>query len=232
MDHPPRSSTNDALSLSKTDASTIKLGTRLLNDALRFRALKLDTKIAILRAQLNDLLAQRATAQEGLDAITYPVLTLPVEITSQIFKWTLAPGGVASTLTAEGKSLVLGHICQLWRQIALSTPELWNTINIAVGPALDSDLSRIHTFLSRSSSMALSISINADSRRSQLAFRAAVDALVPYSRAWKNLSIFGYIVWQNLQPLHAIQQLPHLESLTLIQLDAATDGMLGTLFQK
>ncbi|KAJ7762638.1 hypothetical protein B0H16DRAFT_1269504, partial [Mycena metata] len=89
------------------------------------RASNLDTKIAILRAQLDDLLAQRATVQEGLDAITYPVLTLPVEITSQIFNWTLAPGGAASTLTAEEKSLILGHICRLWRQIALSTPELW-----------------------------------------------------------------------------------------------------------
>ncbi|KAJ7034089.1 hypothetical protein C8F04DRAFT_1103015 [Mycena alexandri] len=160
-------------------------------------------------------------------AITYPVLTLPVEIVSQIFSWTLVPGGPTSPFSAERKSLILGHIGRLWRQIALSTPELWNVMHLTIGRG-PLEPTCIHTFFSRAASLPLSISVNTEFYNNWDALRTTLNAIVPYSRAWGNLSISAR--GEDLQPLQAIRELPHLESLTLILVDAE-DGMLATMFQ-
>ncbi|KAJ7762600.1 hypothetical protein B0H16DRAFT_1529377 [Mycena metata] len=207
------------------DASSV-----LTNHKLRLHAASLDTKIAILRAQVDELLKQRAAAQEGLDAITYPVLTLPVEIISKIFFLTLCAGGPYSELTVHGKSLILGHICQLWRQIALSTPELWNTIQLksrgGLAPAL------IHTFLSRAASLPLSILV-LDFDVDQDMLNMALSTVMPHSRNWAHLSIAGGAeTMRRFQVVH--QQLPQLQSLELLADElqpTISDDTFGTMFQ-
>ncbi|KAJ6554425.1 hypothetical protein B0H19DRAFT_868891, partial [Mycena capillaripes] len=53
----------------------------------------------------------------------YPILTLPTEITVEIFTHCLPDEPcVPRTDTAP---LLLGRICRTWREISLATPELW-----------------------------------------------------------------------------------------------------------
>ncbi|KAJ6601608.1 hypothetical protein B0H10DRAFT_1762067, partial [Mycena sp. CBHHK59/15] len=54
----------------------------------------------------------------------YPILTLPNEITSQIFVHCLPTHGRVRP-SRQAVPLLLVHICRQWRDIALSTWELW-----------------------------------------------------------------------------------------------------------
>ncbi|KAF7358666.1 F-box domain-containing protein [Mycena sanguinolenta] len=59
-----------------------------------------------------------------LDNVIYPVLTLPLEITLEIFMHFI------SFLGIEGNPMLLLQICRTWREIALATPLLWSALNL------------------------------------------------------------------------------------------------------
>ncbi|KAJ7181591.1 hypothetical protein C8R43DRAFT_1055275 [Mycena crocata] len=79
----------------------------------------------------------RKDIQRQLDQVVYPVLTLPHEITSEIFVQCLPspaddgenePRGRPNTSQAP---LLLLHVCRTWRAIATATPHLWNHLHLA-----------------------------------------------------------------------------------------------------
>ncbi|KAJ7162308.1 hypothetical protein C8R46DRAFT_955297 [Mycena filopes] len=186
------------------------------NDDLRAHASRLDSEIAALRAQLDNLLTDRAVVQKELDALTYPVLTLPFEITSNIFRSTLSPRDPDDPAAAwQQSSLRLGHICRLWRQIALATRELWNTLDLTLDypspRSFEAQQSLTRTFLSRAASSSLKISLDGD----QSSFRTMWDILIPYSRTWADIS-FHCAELGRLEGLPSIHhQLPALTTLKL-----------------
>ncbi|KAJ7639360.1 hypothetical protein FB45DRAFT_905387 [Roridomyces roridus] len=97
--------------------------------------------ISSLQARLNEKQAQ-------LDALTYPVLSLPPEITSEIFIHCLPTWW--SGVDAKVAPLLFLQICRRWREIVISTPALWTSLNldVAVRKAHVADISR--TWLERS----------------------------------------------------------------------------------
>ncbi|KAJ7498523.1 hypothetical protein FB451DRAFT_1548375 [Mycena latifolia] len=68
--------------------------------------------------------------QRQLDSIVYPVLTLPHEITSEIFKHCLPATRALHSLDPSEAPLLLLHVCSAWREIALATPALWATLDL------------------------------------------------------------------------------------------------------
>ncbi|KAJ7659380.1 hypothetical protein B0H17DRAFT_1212982 [Mycena rosella] len=198
---------------------------RLTNQELRARAPALDAEIARARAYLDQALAEREMVKKDLEAITYPVLTLPVEITSQIFCWTLAKTGrieFPHKIRLLGQPLHLGQICRLWRRIALSIPQLWNHMDFAIDFNLNQpqapSASLIRTCLSRTASSPLSLFLDVtthrtDNRTSWYA-EPILDAFAPYSKTWENV---GFCTSLNaLSALSSIyKQLPRLKSLKL-----------------
>ncbi|KAJ7230171.1 hypothetical protein GGX14DRAFT_582341 [Mycena pura] len=70
------------------------------------------------RQRLSDLDAE-------LNLIAYPVLTLPPEIMAEIFKWCI---DTHWSLHPSVAPLLLTRICRDWRDLAFSTPALWDTI--------------------------------------------------------------------------------------------------------
>ncbi|KAJ7162345.1 hypothetical protein C8R46DRAFT_1104363 [Mycena filopes] len=205
-----------------------------VNEELRTRALHLDSDIAELCSRLEKLLVDRAVVQEGLDAISYPVLTLPFEIISKIFRSTLGPRepkpSASSALASQLTSLRLGHICRLWRQIALTTRELWNSFDVDLhSPSsrmLEARQSLTRTFLSRAASSPLHFSLAGDAN----SFRTMLDILVPHSRTWANVSLDfpGIERIEALQSIH--HQLPVLNSLTLTLGPVPEDAAFGNMF--
>ncbi|KAJ7137279.1 hypothetical protein C8R46DRAFT_613396 [Mycena filopes] len=213
------------MSLSQGPART-RHQTSLTNQELRLRASSLDSEITALRAQLDRLLADRGVIQERLDAIVYPVLTLPVEITSQIFCWTVLHPRPHSWIPFH-KYFVLGQICRLRREVALSTPEMWNKLDLTPADAVGTQPPfRLQTLLSRAATLPLSISFVASST----ADTHMLDVLAAHSRMWGKIMFVG--PFERLAPFYTMtHELPLLKSLKLILDDTPNDDVFGTMFQ-
>ncbi|KAJ7157703.1 hypothetical protein C8R43DRAFT_1234584 [Mycena crocata] len=114
----------------------------------------LDLKRSILSLRRDEELAQRR-----LDSYAYPVLTLPNEITSEIFLQFLPAYPSCPHTNGFPSPTVLAHICRIWRETALATPSLWRAISL-IFEDYDSDERnnrRLLSSLARSRSLPLSI---------------------------------------------------------------------------
>ncbi|KAJ7498498.1 hypothetical protein FB451DRAFT_1202097 [Mycena latifolia] len=100
------------------------------NDSLRAQDLIL--AISSQKHGLNDPEAQIKSLQQQLDSIVYPVLTLPPEITSEIFVRCLPAAPDQDAVNLEEAPLLLMHVCSTWKQIAVSTAALWMALNLNV----------------------------------------------------------------------------------------------------
>ncbi|KAJ7615416.1 hypothetical protein FB45DRAFT_1035408 [Roridomyces roridus] len=92
---------------------------------LRSSLVDIEAQISSVQSQLARLQANRANILEKLGGVTYPVLTLPSEISAEIFvqytdSW--YPTQCCSPM-------VLASVCSLWREVALSTPRLWTHLD-------------------------------------------------------------------------------------------------------
>ncbi|KAJ6522129.1 hypothetical protein DFH09DRAFT_1330770 [Mycena vulgaris] len=107
----------------------------------------------ILRLQL-----KRESLIKQLDVCKYPVITLPNEITSEIFIHAL---DLPSLNTQSPAPTVLAQVCRHWRNIALSLPMLWSTISLKIArKTLENRLIMANTWLDRSGTHPLSITFN------------------------------------------------------------------------
>ncbi|KAJ7356453.1 hypothetical protein DFH08DRAFT_802499 [Mycena albidolilacea] len=90
----------------------------------RARLADFDAQILDLERSLSALRSQRQPVFERLSAYTYPILTLPNEITSEIFIHFLPNYPSWPPLTGPDSPTLLAQICREWRDIALETPAL------------------------------------------------------------------------------------------------------------
>ncbi|KAJ6456441.1 hypothetical protein C8R45DRAFT_943645 [Mycena sanguinolenta] len=97
-------------------------------DRVRFR--DLEGRILELERSLSELRAEQAQVQERIDAYKYPVLTIPNEITSEIFIHSIPVYPDAPPLTGFAAPTILTHVCHHWREVALATPALWRAIQL------------------------------------------------------------------------------------------------------
>ncbi|KAJ7462114.1 hypothetical protein FB451DRAFT_1562675 [Mycena latifolia] len=101
--------------------------------AFRRRLAELDAEIIELKTALDVLQRCRMAVQNQLHATsTFPVLTLPIEITAEIFSRCLPSieelrtddRSVFWKSRCQAPTVFLG-VCRTWRDIALGTPALW-----------------------------------------------------------------------------------------------------------
>ncbi|KAJ7704514.1 hypothetical protein B0H17DRAFT_1126834 [Mycena rosella] len=85
----------------------------------RARVERIEAQIQELQHALGALQQEKDLLQDRLGAYTYPVLTLPNEMVSEIFLHFLPT--CPPIISLHSPSL-LGRICRKWRDIALSTP--------------------------------------------------------------------------------------------------------------
>ncbi|KAJ6489626.1 hypothetical protein C8R47DRAFT_474380 [Mycena vitilis] len=210
------------------------------NEELRTRA-NLDSEIIPVRVCLDrlELTSERERPRTEPDTVTVscPVLALPVEIVSQIFCWALESEDQDPDLTPLEKPLRLGQICGFWRQIALSTPELWNAIRLDIGSRSHlfkrHHTWRIHTSLSRAGSLPLTIAVlmTEQSPGAESFTKQMLQIFVSHSRAWGNIRIepMSEALSESLQAVH--RQLPRLRSLELIMVKRPQPGEFGLMFE-
>ncbi|KAK7063696.1 F-box domain-containing protein [Favolaschia claudopus] len=127
----------------------LDIGSSLSRAALRARLFEIDTEIEHLESRLEQLAKAREPIADALDSIIYPILTLPVEITSEILqqhldcleddedddededdhdndiRFTPQAPFVYLNYARFGGPLFLSKICRFWRNIVLNTPSMW-----------------------------------------------------------------------------------------------------------
>ncbi|KAF8125229.1 hypothetical protein K438DRAFT_1648774, partial [Mycena galopus ATCC 62051] len=100
---------------------------------LRRRQRAIESTIAEYKAKIADCERELAECSDMLQQSVYPVLTLPNELTSEIFVHCLTSRDdwyAYSTPHPEDAPVLLLHVCRAWRSIALSTPGLWADLTL------------------------------------------------------------------------------------------------------
>ncbi|KAJ7612678.1 hypothetical protein FB45DRAFT_302592 [Roridomyces roridus] len=92
---------------------------------LRQRLSDLDSSILRHESILRELAQERCTVLADLKLIVYPILTLPSEITLDVFKWCATD----TYFSPRSAPLLLAQVCHDWRALACSTPTLWDSIH-------------------------------------------------------------------------------------------------------
>ncbi|KAJ7248845.1 hypothetical protein B0H12DRAFT_711470 [Mycena haematopus] len=161
-------------------------------EADRTRLPQIEAQILDLERSLEALRAEKKGVQDRLHSYKYPVLTLPNEILSEILIQVLPPYPICPTLLGIFTPVSLTRICRKWREVALTTPELWRAFRLMALPlpfGLASHCRRFEAWISRSGSLPLSVNI--DVGPDQI-LPAAYPAMF-YSRArWEHLSLRVY----------------------------------------
>ncbi|KAK7002223.1 F-box domain-containing protein [Favolaschia claudopus] len=94
------------------------------------QVLKLEAQILEIQNSLSILRAAKSLAEQRLRSYIYPILSLPIEITTEIFLHSLPPYPDAPPLSGRHSPTRLSHVCRHWRAIALRTPQLWRAMKI------------------------------------------------------------------------------------------------------
>ncbi|KAJ7754832.1 hypothetical protein B0H16DRAFT_1541973 [Mycena metata] len=176
----------------------------------RSRIAEIEAQLLELERSAHALREEKESVQSRLDAYTYPVLTLPTEIVSEIFGHFLPVYPKRPPIRGLLSPFTLGQICRTWREIALSTPRLWRAVAMSPSPmsTFEQQLHLTQLTLARSGFYLPSISINStDGRQTP----SVVQVVAPHCERWEHLKLS--VSLRNFPPMERI--LPWLRTLTL-----------------
>ncbi|KAF8072219.1 hypothetical protein FPV67DRAFT_926593 [Lyophyllum atratum] len=114
-----------------TDAEVPKIR-QIIADLLKERK-RIEDRIELFEVLIKDLYPQWDKIDEHIEdhrALIGGIHQLPVELIRTIFCWCLPPRN--SAMSSKDAPLVLSRVCSTWRQISLSTPQLWTSLHIQV----------------------------------------------------------------------------------------------------
>ncbi|KAJ7353263.1 hypothetical protein DFH08DRAFT_856366 [Mycena albidolilacea] len=136
-------------------------GERAARAADRSRIAHIDAQILELDRTLNSLKEEKDSLRDRLATYTYPVLTLPNEIVSEIFIQFLPTFPQYPPPIGLLSPYLLCQICRKWRNIALATPALWSVISLSFRKAgrVLQKLRYLQTSIERSGSCRLSLKL-------------------------------------------------------------------------
>ncbi|KAJ7775208.1 hypothetical protein B0H16DRAFT_1880327 [Mycena metata] len=177
----------------------------------RSRIVEIEAKIWELTRSIHILQKEADSAQDRLDAYTYPVLTLPPEIVSEIFVHFIPVYPRRAPTNGLGSPLTLAQICRPWREIAFSTPRLWRAVHMSVSSktTLDEQLNLVESSLARSGSCLLSIQLSSQWYEDHIPL---IDLVAPHCERLQHLKLcvfaFTNFHWDSLQrPLLSLRSL-------------------------
>ncbi|KAJ7743581.1 hypothetical protein B0H16DRAFT_1561006 [Mycena metata] len=158
---------------------------------LRFRLADIDATIADFETQLALLRAERELVSENLSCILYPILSLPPEMTAEIF---LRYVDTASTDSRKGNlihnPLPLASVCRAWRAIATSTCALWTRVDMNTTLIRDAE-SLLASWIPRSGDLPLDLDIVLPGINSP-AREGILRILAQCSSQWRYLHLQSY----------------------------------------
>ncbi|KAF7358441.1 F-box domain-containing protein [Mycena venus] len=166
--------------------------------ALRTRLSQIDSETEQLDARIDELAAEREPIVEALQTIVYPILTLPTEITSEIFLQHLTglheahddrPWLVDLHTASHAGPLFLAQVCKAWRAITLSFPSLWCRVRVSSSEqTLPGRQKILEHWLPRAGAHPLYLDIMTGLNYRQIPPLFAT--LAPYSLQWRTFSLW------------------------------------------
>ncbi|KAJ6492587.1 hypothetical protein C8R47DRAFT_1195337 [Mycena vitilis] len=153
------------------------------------RIAKFQTQPEILhpgRALSAELPIVQSEVREPPGSYKYPVLALPNELISEIFLRFLPPYPDFPPLKGLLSPTLLTHICRQWRDIALSTPQLWSAISSFDNNWEGRELPIVKLWLERSHYCPLSIKLGTETAGAD---DKLVEAVIPHRARWRYLKI-------------------------------------------
>ncbi|KAJ7259423.1 hypothetical protein C8J57DRAFT_1185214 [Mycena rebaudengoi] len=154
---------------------------------VRARISELDARILALEASLAAARGEREDLQSRLDDYKYPILTLPDEITADIFIAFLPGYPDCPPMSGLYSPALLGQICQNWREIAFDTPWLWRAIELYIWN--EYSFEALTTWLSRSGSCSLSLSLSKSYEPTFSELPHFTDAIISHSARWERIRL-------------------------------------------
>jgi uncharacterized small protein (DUF1192 family) len=170
---------------------------------------RLDEQIATLQATIDRLSQERKRLDDYIQthrSLISRARRMPRDVVEEIFIHCL-PADRNAAMSASEAPVLLGRICSAWRQISMSTPQLWSSLHF---PFPKIDLLMSHEFdllkrrievakgwLNRSGSRPLSLSFWAPNTRFMFMERVGVEQAImelmeiftAHSRQWKSIDI-------------------------------------------
>lgn len=141
----------------------------------------LQSETAYVQTLLHSLVQSQYHLKRELNARSAPILQLPPELLSEIFI-IYASGSVWSEWIRRHRSpLILGKVCNSWRELAWSIPKLWSSIWLELWRNKDPAL--VDQWLVRSGKLPLSICASLHSSTS-LAVVAVLDVVARHAERW------------------------------------------------
>ncbi|KAJ6465006.1 hypothetical protein C8R45DRAFT_1174334, partial [Mycena sanguinolenta] len=163
--------------------------------------------------------------------VVYPVLSLPTEILSRIFIECLPSDGEVRP-SSRRAPLLLMRVCRLWKDIALSTCQLWSSLDIEclnlhlitiITPGMHSGL---QTWFSRAHTLPLSLKIRKSHKQTQIVDAFSLERLEisPYLSQVGRLAV--KLPVEECRRLIRVAPLHQLRSLTALLSDADVEQLL------
>jgi hypothetical protein len=176
----------------------------------------LDARILALEQSLVATKLERQDLQTRLDAYKYPILTLPIEITSEIFVHFLPPYPERPPATELSSPHILGQICRTWREIAFGTPRLWRALELRDGSSTMA-LELLGTWLSRAKNCPLSICLEYNKYYPDMVIEVIpfVEAIIAHAKRWEYIDLKVPLNLQILELIASGSDFPLLCSVTV-----------------
>ncbi|KAJ7130982.1 hypothetical protein C8R46DRAFT_1327857 [Mycena filopes] len=160
-------------------------------ESLRTELTTLSASAAQYRLLIEEVEQRQATVQAALDAVVFPILTLPPEVTTEIFLHCAVPArAYRQQMGPPPKDILdLTTICWGWRNLALSIPRLWSTLKLnAPRHVAQEEMAAVaHSWFSRAGALPLGIQWMDDMERGEAAEINAV--LRRYAPGLQDLSL-------------------------------------------
>lgn len=189
---------------------------QIIRNELRY---KLDMEIAFLRSGIRHLCLDEALLLQKRNQLCL-IATLPPEILSEIFITAAAQEHQRNSRSKEATTvvpLILSRICSDWRQIALGLSEIWASFHYRVATRdVIKQGELLSQWLRRAGSRLLTIRLSFRDEQAWVysCSTVIIDALVPYSRQWRNLDLVVTNTWlERLYHLH--ESMDNLQSLSI-----------------
>lgn len=206
-----------------------------------------DRQISHAVALLNDLQYKRTQDEQHLKmikGIMHPVRRIPPEILAEIFILTLPKQWQLVFKSGHRQAVLLpGQVCRIWRDISLTTPQLWSRISMHIGlqgKSLQVEVDMVDIWLSRAGQYPLAIEIFRAENFQLMWYMPKPlisKALIESCCRWRYLRLSGSWSWLYSGALEGVRnRLSHLQDLVYDQTqnDASSLHSRGpiTLFEK